>query len=168
MSKLLDDVNAALQKIRAIGGTGTESLPEQLTDADKKQAQDAIKDLSVEIYTGADDKILRRFVVSMKLEVPNDSGAKESADVKLDLQLLDLNESQDIKAPENTKPFNELLGKLNGLGLGGLGALGGAAGSGSGSGSGTDQQNLEKYSQCIQEANGDNSKIAKCADLLTP
>lgn len=169
VAKLLDDVNAALQKIRAIGGTGTQSLPEQLTEADKKQATDAIKDLSVEIYTGAEDKILRRFVVAMKLEVPNDSGAKESADVKLDLQLLDLNESQDIKAPENTKPFNELLGKLNGLGLslGGLGAAGSGSGSGSGGGS-TDQQNLEKYSQCIQEANGDNSKIAKCADLLTP
>ena len=166
--KLLEDVNTALQKIRAIGGTGTENLPEQLSAADKKQAQDAIKDLSVEIYTGADDKILRRFVVAMTLEVPNDSGAKQSADVKLDLQLLDLNESQDIKAPENTKPFAQLLGKLNGLGLGGLGALGGASGSGSSGSGSSDQQNLEKYSQCIQEANGDNAKIAKCADLLTP
>jgi hypothetical protein len=167
--KLLDDVNAALQKIRSIGGTSASSLPEQLTEADKKQAQDAIKDLSVEIYTGKDDKILRRFVVAMKLEVPNGSGSNESADLKLDLQLLDLNEGQDIKAPETTKPFAELAQKLEGLGLGGLGALGGASGSGSGSsGGGTDQENLEKYSQCIQEAAGDNDKIRKCADLLTP
>ena len=103
--KLLDDVNSALQKIRSIGGASASSLPEQLTEQDKKQAQDAIKDLSVEIYTGKDDKILRRFVVAMTLEVPADSGSTESADIKLDLQLLDLNEGQDIQEPESTKPF---------------------------------------------------------------
>jgi hypothetical protein len=164
VSKLLDDVNNALQKIRSIGGAQASSLPDQLSAADKKQAEDAIKDLSVEIYTGKDDKILRRMVVAMKLAAQNDT-----ADLKLDFQLLDLNEGQDISEPENTKPFNDLASKLNGLGLGGLGALGGAAGgSSSGSGSSGSQQNLEKYSQCIQEANGDNTKIAKCADLLTP
>jgi hypothetical protein len=167
--KLLDDVNSALQKIRSIGGASASSLPEQLTEQDKKQAQDAIKDLSVEIYTGKDDKILRRFVVAMTLAVPTDSGSTESADIKLDLQLLDLNEGQDIQEPESTKPFSELAQKLNGLGLGGLGGLGGSSGSGSGSsGGGTDQENLEKYSQCIQDAGGDNEKIRKCADLLTP
>jgi hypothetical protein len=159
--KLLDDVDTALQKIRALGGSQAQSLPEQLSDADKKQAEDAVKDLSVEIYTGTDDKILRRMLVTMKLDTPTSSGSTESVDLKVDFQLLDLNESQDIKAPENTKPFNDLLGKLNGLGLGSLGAASGGSGSGS-------QQNLEKYSKCIQDANGDNAKIAKCADLLTP
>jgi hypothetical protein len=168
--KLLDDVSAALQKIRTLGGSQAQSLPDQLSEADKKQAADAVKDLSVEIYTGKDDKILRRMVVAMKIAAPDSSGSTTSADLKVDFQLLDLNESQDIKAPETTKPFSQLLGKLNGLGLGGLGQLGGAAGgSGSGSGSGSgNAQNLEKYSQCVQEANGDNATIAKCGDLLTP
>jgi hypothetical protein len=163
--KLLDDVNGALQKIRQLGGAQASSLPEQLTEADKKQAQDAIKNLSVEIYTGKDDKILRRMVVAMKL-----AAQSQTADLKLDFQLLDLNEGQDIKAPENTKPFADLTSKLGGLGLGGLGSLGSSSsGSGSSSGSASgSQKNLEKYSQCIQDANGDNSKIAKCADLLTP
>jgi hypothetical protein len=164
VGKALDDVNTALQKIRSIGGAQASSLPDQLSDADKKQAEDAIKDLSVEIYTGKDDQILRRMVVAMKLAAQN-----QTADVKLDFQLLDLNEGQDINEPESTKPFSELASKLNGLGLGGLGALGSGTGnSSSGSGSSGSQKNLEKYSQCIQEANGDNTKIAKCADLLTP
>jgi hypothetical protein len=160
VSKLLDDVNSALQKIKSIGGAQAANLPDQLTDADKKQAEDAIKDLSVEIYTGKDDKILRRMVVAMKLAAQNDT-----ADVKLDFQLLDLNEGQDISAPDNAKPLSDLMSQLGGLGLGGLGS-GSSSGSGS-SGSGG-AKNLEKYSQCIQEANGDNTKIAKCADLLTP
>jgi hypothetical protein len=166
--KLLDDVNAALQKIRSLGGTGAAQLPDQLSEQDKKQAEDAIKDLNVEIYTGADDKILRRMTIGMKLEVPDSAGGgKQAADLKLDFQLLDLNEGQEIKAPEKTKPFSQLLSKLQGLGLGGLG--GGIAGGSSGSGSsGTSQENLQKYSQCIQDANGDTSKIRKCADLLQP
>jgi hypothetical protein len=164
--KLLDDVNTALQKIRALGGSQSQSLPDQLSESDKKQAEDAVKDLSVEIYTGKDDTTLRRMLVAMKIAAPDGSGSTQSADLKLDFQLLDLNEGQDIKAPEHTKPFDQLLSKLNGLGLGGLGQLG--AGSGSSGSGGADQRKLEKYSQCIQAAAGDNNKIRKCADLLTP
>jgi hypothetical protein len=165
--KLLDDVNAALQKVRSLGGAQASQLPAQLSEQDKKQAEDAIKDLSVEIYTGAEDKILRRMAVAMKLDVPQSAGgSSQQANLKFDLQLLDLNEGQEISAPENTKPFNQLLSKLQGLGVPGLSAGGGSS-SGSGTG-GTSQENLQKYSECIQKANGDNSKIRKCADLLTP
>ena len=125
MPKLLDDVNAALEKLRSIGGASAEGLPEQLTAEQKQQAADAIKDLSVEIYTGAEDKILRRMLVTMKIETPEGSAAgAQSADIKFDLQLLDLNEDQEIEAPENPKPFAELASQLDSLGLnlGGLGS----------------------------------------------
>jgi hypothetical protein len=168
--KLLDDVNAALEKLRSIGGSSAEGLPEQLTAEQKQEAAEAIKDLSVEIYTGAEDKILRRMLVTMKIETPTGSSTgAQSADVKFDLQLLDLNEDQEIEAPENPKPFAELASQLDSLGLGGLGGLGGAGGggaSGAAGGSGADEQNLEKYSECIQDAGSDNNKIRKCADLL--
>jgi hypothetical protein len=166
--KLLDDVNAALQKIRSIGGAQAAQLPSQLSAGDKQQAEDAIKELNVEIYTGAEDKILRRFLVTMKLAVPNKASAgTQSADLKLDFQLQDLNESQDINEPENTKPFSQLMSKLQGLGIPGLSAGGGVTGQSGGS-SGTSQENLQKYSECIQKANGDTSKMQTCADLLTP
>jgi hypothetical protein len=161
--KLLDDVNNALSKIRALGGAQAANIPDQLSEKDKQQATDAIKDLNVEVYTGADDKIMRRLVIDLKLQPP---GQSDSADVKFDMQFLDLNEDQEIKAPDNAKPFTELAQKLQGLGLGGgLGALGGSSGS---AGSGASDQNLEKYSQCIQDANGAPDKIRKCGDLLTP
>jgi hypothetical protein len=166
VSKLLDDVNAALQKIRSLGGAQAAQLPDQLSAQDKKQAEDAIKALNVEIYTGAEDKILRRMVVTMKLDVPQSAGgSSQAANLKLDFQLQDLNESQEINAPSNTKPLSELMSQLQGLGIPGLGS---SSGGGTSSGSGTSQQNLQKYSECIQKANGDNSKIRKCADLLTP
>lgn len=159
--KLLDDVNAALEKMRSLGLQGSEQLPEQLTPEQKRQAVDAVKDISVEIYTGKDDKILRRLLIAMTLQAPNQG---QAADVDLDISLLDVNEDQEIAEPSDAKPFSELAQKL-----GGLGGLGGSSGgSGSGSGGGASQENLEKYSQCIQDAGGDTAKARKCADLLTP
>jgi hypothetical protein len=110
-------------------------------------------------------------VVAMKIDTPaGSSTGAQSADVKFDLQLLDLNEGQEIEAPKNAKPFADLASQLDSLGLGGIGGGitgGGSSGSsGSGSGSGATEKNLEKYSDCVQSAGGDTGKIRKCADLL--
>ncbi len=154
--KLLDDLNAALQRARSLGGQAGQGLPEQLTDEQKRQAEEAIKSLNVEIYTGKEDTILRRIVVDLGVE----QGA-EGGTMRFDLQLLDLNEDQEISEPENPKPFDELLGNVGGL-------LGGSAPSGSGSGGAAGSQNLEEYSKCIEDAGSDADKARECADLLTP
>jgi hypothetical protein len=162
--KLLDDVNRALERIRSLGVQGADRLPDQLTDAERKQVADAVQDLSVEIHTGADDRILRRMLISLRARNAQDTS--QTADVRLDLQLLDLNEDQDIEAPDDAKPFEDLVKQLQTLGLGNLGGLG--AGSGAGGGSPPNEGNVQEYSKCIQDAQGDNAKIRKCADLLTP
>jgi hypothetical protein len=155
--KLLDDVNGALEKIRALGVQGSEQIPDKLTEAEKRQTAEAIDDLSVEIHTGAEDKILRRIVVTMSLTAPEGGG---TVDVRFDLQLHEVNEDQTIEAPDDAKSFEELLTQIEGFGLGDLGALGGAAGGG-------DQPNVDEYADCVAQAAGDNEKVRKCADLLT-
>ncbi len=168
VAKLLEDVNRALEKARSLGVEGSDSLPEQLTEEQKKQAADAIKDLSVDIYTGKDDTTLRRMVVDMAVDA-EDGGQKTAGTLTLDFQLLDLNEDQSIEAPSDAKPFDQLLGQLGGLGLGGGGA--GSSGSGSGSGSsgaGASAEDLKKYSDCVTEAGSDTAKAQKCAELLSP
>jgi hypothetical protein len=165
--KLLDDVDGALERLRGLGVQGAEQLPERLTDEEKQQTADAVERLDVEIYTGADDRILRRLVVDLGLKAPagQEQAGAQSADIRFDLQLLDVNENQDIDAPSGAKPFDALVAQLEGLGLPGLGL---GSGSGSGTGGGADQENLERYSQCIQEAAGNSDEVRKCADLLTP
>jgi hypothetical protein len=162
--RLLDDVNAALEQLRSLGVQGSEELPERLSEEQMRQATEAIENLSVEIYTGKEDKILRRLVVSLDLTAPegSDVGGASSAAVRLDLQLLDVNEDQQIDAPQDARPFEELAESLGGLGLGG------AAGSGAGSGGGTDPQNLEEFSQCVQAAGNDTAKQRECSKLLNP
>ena len=168
IGKLLDDVNTALAKAKSLGVQGTASIPQQLTDAQKKQVSDAIKNVSVEIYTGKDDSTLRRMVVNMGVSAPASSGGSaQSGTIALDFNLLDLNQSQDIKEPTGAKPFEQLLGQLGGLGLGGTGS--GSSGSGSGSGSGgANAAQLKKYSDCVTAAGSDTAKVQKCADLLSP
>ena len=168
VNKLLDDVNKALQKTRELGVQGTEQLPSQLTDAQKKQVADSVKDPKVEIYTGKEDKILRRMVISLGIVAPEGSGSSGSANITFDLAISDLNEDQEVSEPSGAKPFDQLLSQLGGLGLGGLGAGGASGGSGSsGGGSSGSNADLEKYSKCVADAGNDVTKARKCAELLT-
>jgi hypothetical protein len=170
VNKLLADVNTLLAKGRALGGSATKSIPNKLTPQQMRKAAQAIKNPTIEIDTGKDDSILRRALVNFGVTVPKSStAAAQSGTVSLDLKLTDLNQSQDISAPANAKPFDQLLGSLGSLGLGGLGSGSGSGSGSSGSGtSGTSSQNLQKYSQCISDAGSDSAKASKCANLLTP
>ena len=94
VAKLLDDVNAALEKASSLGVSGAQGVPEKLTEQQRQQVADAIKDPKVEIYTGKDDKILRRMVVNMGVDAQGTSGT-----VAFDVSLTDLNEDQDIAEP---------------------------------------------------------------------
>lgn len=177
--KLLDDVNSALSKAASLGVQGADQIPTRLTDEQKKQVEKAVENVIVEIYTGADDKILRRMFISLKLKDPG--GSKQAADLAFDLTMTDLNEDQEFKAPEGTKPFEELVQNIGGLLGGATGApqadpgsgSSGSSGSGS-SGSGSSgtttapsTENLEKYTQCVEDAGNDLEKAQRCAELLT-
>jgi hypothetical protein len=168
VDKLLDDVNAALERLRSLGVQGSEDLPEQLSDEQKRQVTEAVDNLSVEIYTGKEDKILRRLVVALDLTAPEGTelGGAQSANVRLDLQLLEVNEDQEISAPADARPFSELTESLGGLGLGGAGGSG--SGSGSGGGGGATPENLDEYSECVQDAGSDTEKLRECSELLQP
>ena len=74
VAKLLDDVNAALEKASSLGVSGAQGVPEKLTEQQRQQVLDAVKDPKVEIYTGKDDKILRRMVVNMGIDSQGTSG----------------------------------------------------------------------------------------------
>src|SRR3712207_4662473 len=88
VDKLLDDVNTALDKARSLGVEGSDQLPEKLTDKQKQQAADAIKDLAVEIYTGKDDTTLRRMLINLGVDA-SQSAQPTSGTLSLDFQLLD-------------------------------------------------------------------------------
>jgi hypothetical protein len=165
MDALLDDADKALESAAALGATQGQEIPERLTDEQRRQVSELIKDPRIELYTGKDDSILRKLVLSLGIDVPDSGG---TGTMSLDIEITDLNEPQDIEEPDDAQPFDQLVQQL-----GGLGALG-AAGSGSGSGSGGGQDggaaggDFEAYSKCLEQAGNDVDKARDCADLLAP
>jgi hypothetical protein len=157
VARLLDDVNKALEQASALGLQGAGQVPERLTDEQKRQVTEAVKDPRVEIYTGTEDKILRRMVVDLGVE---DRSSGTNGTVAFDLSITDLNEDQDIAEPADAKPFSDLVGQFQGL-------LGSAAGSRSGTGGGSSSEDFERFSKCIEEAGNDVDKARECSDILS-
>jgi hypothetical protein len=179
--KFLIDINTLLQKADKLGVTGAQStpVPTTLTAQQRVQISQAVKSAEVDVYTGEDDRLLRRVKVALAFDVPQSArkaaGGLTSGTLRLDLTIADLNKDQTIGAPANARPLEELTAQLGG----------GAASSGSGtattpstgSGSGTTTQPAEsqtppapaanpEYLTCLDEAGTDLAKVQKCADVL--
>ena len=158
--RLLEDVNRILGRAEEIQG----QRARQLTEKERQQIEESITDATLELWTGEDDKILRRLNVDLKIESKD---RKQTGDVRLDLTIGALNEEQTVKAPGNTKPLEELLARLNG---GQAPELPGGSGSGSGSGSGGTPapapapEGSSPYAQCVAEAGNDVQKLQQCLD----
>ncbi|HEX7291192.1 MAG TPA: hypothetical protein VF250_08710 [Conexibacter sp.] len=159
VSALLDDLDKLLEQASRQGLPGAQ-VPSGLSDADRREIEDAVKNASVDVWSGTEDHTLRRLTLTLGVDVPRES---VSVDVVLQIELTELNRPQSIEAPATTRPLDELLGQLQGF-LGG--ALGGGALGGSGGGGASSKQ-LEDYAQCVQRAGSDVQEAQKCADLLT-
>ena len=148
-----------------VGAAGALPSKSEVEDA-KSQVGEAVKNAHVDVYVG-DDDIVRQVSAQLEIDPPKGSGeGPESVEIEFELKLSEVNEEQEISAPDGAKPLNdlflklgvnpiELLGLLQGEGgaegLGGLlEGLGGAAGGSDGGGSdGGDQQ---AYLKCLGEA----------------
>lgn len=161
--RVVDDLGRISQRAQSLGATGGAQV-QQLTAQQKQQLEQAIKSVDVQIYTGAQDRILRRLVVHAVLHDPQSKG---DSTLDLDLQFTKVNEDQQISAPANPKPFSELLKVTSALDGGGLSGLLGGARSGGGSATAPSGSNVDRYANCVKKAAGDRGKARKCAALLT-
>jgi hypothetical protein len=172
--KFVTDLNTLLRNAQSLGGSATQTsqLPRNITPQQQQQIQQAVKTAKVQVWTGSDDKTLRKLQVDLGIQ---GTGGR-SGDLTFILEIDDLNQGQTINPPANAKPLSALTQQLNGLGLGG--ALGGAGaggtatapsgsnGSSGSAGSSAASAKLQRYTQCLQSAGGDAAKAQKCADLL--
>lgn len=171
--RLVDGLKNLLGGAGALGalGGGTDvPSPEELD-----QVADAIKEAHFDVYSGAEDKILRRLAVALTIEPPG--GATNRIEVALDFSIGDVNEPQTIEAPSGARPFSDLLrelgvppGALNQLG-GGLGGLGGGAGGDTGGptapalpGAGGNAEQAQEYLNCIAKAQS-AADLQRCQSL---
>jgi hypothetical protein len=175
--KLLDDVNRILSRAGALGASQSQQVPTQLTEQQRKTIEDSVEDATFDVYSGKDDKTLRRLTVKIKFKVPENQRANaqglSGGTITFDLTLADLNQQQTIDAPANPKSFDELTKALRST-LGGL--LGTTGGTTGGTTTTTPSQTLttpsgdakaQEYAKCISEAGGDIAKAQKCSSILT-
>lgn len=185
--KFLDDVEKVVKKATPAGGaSGTQVPSTTFTPAQKKQIADSIKNARFDVWSGKDDKIIRKLAVSLDFDTPKGTNAPQgitSGSLDFSVTLTDINKPQTITAPANPKPFTALQTQIRGLlgqlqgqaggsgsggsggGSGGNGGSGSGGGSSGGSGGGTGNS---AYVDCIAKAGGDIAKAQKCADLLNP
>ncbi len=88
--QVLADIERLLTQVKSF------QLGDGLSPDERQEASKAIGSLNVTVFTGATDRILRRLVVT-------------GPDVRVDLTLTRVGEDQEIEAPENARPFGELL-----------------------------------------------------------
>ncbi len=179
VSAFLNDLNKVLPRLASQAGTS--SIPSSISQGTISRLSSTIQNPSFDVWTGKSDKTIRRVTINLNIPVTGQIstllGGLSSAALGLSIEYDNLNQPQTIAAPSSAEPYTNFQTKLRGLvaqirsSLSGL--TGGASGSttpgggtGSTTGSSTTSGNVQAYSQCIQQAGGDVSKMQACASLL--
>ena len=180
---LLNDLNTFLGKASSLGVSGASRLPSSISPSTRTRIANEVKQPRVDVWTGNSDKTLRRLALGLTLPVTGQVssllGGLNAAQLSFSLQYADLNHPQTIVAPRSVAPFNQFQTRLQSILSSIQSALGGAvAGSGT-TGAGTTGAgttggttapngagNLSSYSQCLQAAGSDVTKMQQCASLL--
>ncbi len=145
VKRILTDVAKIAEQLPSASASGFS--PDQLN-----QVEPAVNTATIDVYSGEDDKLLRKLDVNLSLD-PSELGSGavpiSSVDVNFSVELSDVNSSQTISAPENAQPISK-------LGIKGLGPLGSLNGPSAGGGGGPSAA----YLDCIQQHPSDTGKCA--------
>jgi hypothetical protein len=165
--KLIEDLKSIAQNA---GAAGQQIGPQQLGQLD--QLTGIIKSADFDIFTGTDDKILRKFEANLDLTPPSGTpGAPDSVTVDIAVTLSDVNQPQTISAPSGAQPLATLLqqfgidpSQLGGALRGGLGN-GGVPPQAGGSTTPPSGGASQDYLNCLSQAQGQDA-VQKCSQLL--
>jgi hypothetical protein len=179
--KLLEDVNRILGRTegnvedpcaKEQKGQPQRRTGRQLSEQDRKAIADAVKDARVDVWTGEDDRVMRRINVAIRFDVPEDQRERvrglRSGALRFDMTIGGLNEKQDIKTPTGARPLDDLVAQFGGQ-VPGLGGASGGSSQQGGSATQPQQQQQQPesaYLQCVQEAGQDVVKLQQCRDLI--
>jgi hypothetical protein len=158
------------QILEDIGSISEQTGGEQIDEDELAEAEDAIDEASIDVYSGKDDRILRRLTVNLAASAPEgEESTVDSFEGELSITLSDVNDPQTIDAPSDAQPFSQLeqdLGLPPGIlegalsqadvggGPGGSALGGGGSGGLGGGGAVTPDPGTtgNKYLECLSQA----------------
>jgi hypothetical protein len=168
VTRLLEDFNRLLSRAGELGLSSQQrqQLPASIPPTVQKQIIDSVKETNLDVFTGKDDKILRKIDLELKFEVPENlrqqAQGLQRGDIKFSYQVTELNKPQTIEAPKSARPLGELQRQFSGTGFGSLGSSSGGGTTGSGQGS---SPKSRRYLRCVEKAQG-TAELRKCSELL--
>ncbi|HET8593087.1 MAG TPA: hypothetical protein VFL56_05435 [Solirubrobacterales bacterium] len=164
VSKLVEDLKRIAESTgRAAGG---------VDPARFDQLEQTIQGAEFEVFSGEEDKLLRRLEGTLELD-PGEAipGAPDSVEVDFELTIASVNEPQTVEAPSDAEPLSALFrslgvdpGRLGKSLRGGL-QSGGAPPETGDTTTAPSQDAIEKYQRCLSEAEG-QSELQECAAVL--
>jgi hypothetical protein len=141
---LLDDLNDLIRRAGRLG-LDSSQVPQRIPERTKRQIEDSVRSAQFDLWTGKDDKIMRRLEIEFSFDLPDElrdqAQGVEGGTVKIKVEIAELNEDQEIEVPKESRPLSELQNQLGvgalglGEGLGGGSSGGGSSGGSSGGGS---------------------------------
>ena len=103
---MIDNINAT---ITAAEIPEVEEIPEETAT----QIEDAVSELSFDVFSGAEDRLLRGFDLNFVVDASAVEGAEDSgvtsAEFDISTRLGDVNSVQTIEAPTDAQPIDDLL-----------------------------------------------------------
>ena len=167
VAAFLEDISELLARAGELGGGATQNVPSSLSEQQRADIAASVKDAVLDVWTGTDDKALRRLTLRVDLDVPANvrkrAGGLTTGRLDFSLAINDLNEDQDIQGPADARPFSELQALLTGAAPAPQG--GGTAGEQGGTVPPAADGESSEYLDCIAAAGDDVAKIQECASL---
>jgi hypothetical protein len=177
----LTDLNGLVKRSAgSLGEAGKAARP--LGRQEIERLAKSVDNPTFDVYVGKDDDIVRRVSLRIDVDVPDqdrkDVGGVTGASIRFSAQLDDVGGDQQVQAPRSARPLSDLtsqIGSLSALTGGGLGrdrdtttpAPDAGPGSDPGSGGATGLDDFERYSNCLDAADPDDTAaIARCRALL--
>jgi hypothetical protein len=115
-----DRITANLNVVNVVNGlleiasafSGTESPPKVEGQA-AEQLRNAVDIARIQVYTGKEDRLLRRLVVSIDFspEAPSEVKSILGVGVDFELAVSDPNKDVNVSAPANPRPYTDLFGE---------------------------------------------------------
>ncbi len=184
VAAFLRGVNKLIGHAAKLGVPDANKVTSGITPAQQAKIAAHIESPTFDAWIGNSDKTLRKVSVGVTVPVTGrlhtELDGLTSLRVSVSMTYSDLNQSQTIAAPTALKPYSEfqqkvasILGAIEGgvleseIGSAGTGTgTGGATTTVTGASGGVTSTTDGKYSDCIEKADGDVTKMQKCTSLL--
>jgi hypothetical protein len=102
-------VNGLGEIAAAFGGTDS---PPKVEGESAEQLRRAVDTARIDVYTGKEDRLLRRLVISIEFspEAPEEVKSVLGVAVDFDFAISDPNKDVSVSPPENVRPYTDLVG----------------------------------------------------------